>query len=155
MKTLINISKGLIMRKSVIFFLSIILITSISSCSSDDEPDVIENTFLKRFAGEKWEFIGEDYNQTFRFNDDLLNPLVIWQQQKKTETSCYYFFESYEDGFEIIEQTNDTFIIEVTWINGSQWQRFRFDFFVNEKDNIQIYNQPLTKTNKIHVICDN
>ena len=91
MKSFIKLFYVFFSRKSIIILTLATMLIGISSCASDDEPDVVENTFLKRFAGEKWEYIGDDLKNTYRFNDDLLNPLVIWQQKENIDTSCYYF----------------------------------------------------------------
>ncbi len=158
MKTLIKFYKGFITRKPVILLLLLILITSMGSCSSDDEPDVVENTFLKRFAGEKWEDLAQ--STIFKFNDDVLNPLVMWQSRDDDE--CFQFFKVYRDDFEILNQTNDTFKINFRIIYDDNnpitedyYGDYSLSFFVNEKGNIQIGNNSLTKTDKTVLMCDN
>lgn len=142
--------RQLFIKLSVLFFLLI----SLGSCSSSDEPgpEISKDTFFKKFHGTKWEYV-QDWGRTdiFRFNDDELNPFVIWY--KEEDANCYYFFKSHEMYFEILENTPDKFVIYMEHIIGNKVLYYNWSFVINEKDNISLNGHNLTEVDKTLVIC--
>lgn len=152
MKSFIKLFNVFFNRKSIIILTLATMLISISSCASDDEPEVDENTFLTKFNGEKWETFQNGIFFTFIFHDDLLNPFSYWQQE--ADDGCYYFLEPFDLGFEILELTDDAFAVRFTVFDGQNYRNTTLRFFVNENDNIQEGDTLFTKTDKIYVICD-
>lgn len=151
MKSFIKLFNEFFNRKSIIILTLVTVSIGISSCGSDDEPEVIENTFLKQFNGEKWEVELDDINYAFKFNDDINNPFSYWQEQE--EEGCYFFFDPYNLEFDILEQTNDKFAVIFKFISGNRYQIIQWTFTVDDKGIIHANTIPLTKTDKIYLRC--
>lgn len=152
MKSLINFCQVFINRKSFSLLILMSMFITLGSCGSDDDPEVIENAFLKRFDGEKWELEGR---VAFKFNDDLNNPFAFWWKNED-DANCYFFADVlYQDDFEILEQTNDKFSGSFKLLVGDGlYQYLEFSFTVDDKGIIHANYIPLTKTDKILLRCD-
>ena len=87
--------------------------------SDEPGPEKAEDTFLTKFDGTKLEGV-QSNGQTdiFRFNDDELNPIVVWSKYK--DMNCFVFFKSHEMYFEILENTPDKFEIYIEHIVGNE-----------------------------------
>lgn len=146
--------KNLVFRY-VMLFMCIGLVASISNCTSDDDDDIIVETFLEKYDGTTWKLIEEDEVAYMRINDNLDKPIEIWTsiidfEKGLAYDDCFYYTDNLlnMEEMEIVENTAEkltfSYLGNETWSFTAEEDRLKLEMTYSDDPKEIIYMDKTT-----------
>ena len=82
------------MKKFGLFYVILISLVIFSSCSSNNDDNIISQTFLEKNDGTVWQWIGDEIEYVRIKNNEAI-PAEIWDYYPNVDEGCYehYLFD--------------------------------------------------------------